>query len=119
MIEMGYYREIERFIKKNKLNIGDILFVGSRSPSRPIDCFAIIVENDKYIIGEDPNNGIHTVFSDNVLSIVKKYGIKYKKCLIDFSTSKNIDMIYLWEDFIYGVEWDEEQIGYYQEENIW
>ena len=119
MIEMGYYREIERFIKKNKLNIGDILFVGSRSPSRPINCFAIVVENDKYIIGEDPNNGIHTVFSDDVLPIVKRYGIKYKKCLIDFSTSKNIDMRYLWEDFIYGVEWDEEQIGYYQEENIW
>lgn len=93
--------------------------MGSKSSTRPIECFAIVVENNKYIIGEEPNNGIHTVFSDDVLPILKKYGIKYKKCLQELSTSKNKNLSNLWLDFIYGVEWDEEQIGYYQEENIW
>lgn len=47
MIEMGYYQEIKKFIEQNKAQIGDILFVGS-SNSRPINCFTIVVENNKY-----------------------------------------------------------------------
>ena len=83
MLDLNYYQEVRKFIKKNNLKIGDILFIGRKSGdlySSPGDGFAIVTDIDNFETGKEPFYGIDIVFNPNILFILQKNGITYKEC---------------------------------------
>ena len=117
MLDLNYYQEVRKFIKKNNLNIGDILFIGRKSGdlySSPGDGFAIVTEIDNFETGEKPFYGIDIVFNHNILNILQKNRITYKECFENFKENYPDD----WENFTEDSSSGDDS-SFYKEEGLW
>ena len=117
MLDLNYYQEVRKFIKKNNLKIGDILFIGRKSGdlySSPGDGFAIVTDIDNFETGKEPFYGIDIVFNPNILFILQKNGITYKECFENFRENYPND----WENFTEDSSSGDDS-GFYEEEGLW
>lgn len=122
------YQKESEIIKSNKMNIGDIVYVGTNNDTRPEWGWGFVYDNDGHYLSED--NGSSFLLdlmatSDNYLSKnhvklkknISEKNIKYEKA---FQSIMKSELCFAWFDVeFYGKEELEVIIDNFKEYNLW
>lgn len=123
------YEKESEIIKSHKMNIGDIVYVGSSNDSRPEYGWGIVFDNNgHYLSGEnDGSDLLINIMSttDNHLTknhvklkkYIQKHNIKYENIFRDIMNS---DLDFTWFDLdYYGTDEFDSIVNNYKKYNLW
>jgi len=112
-------KRINSNIKKHKMKVGDIMFVGSKHDRQEYG-FAVVIPGEKgntYFIGNDTQRGPYGPLHHKILPLLSK--VSYKKTFDDIKKwEKKTANFFMGELFFAGMD-EEEIIDFYKEEGLW
>ena len=121
--------KINSAIRKKKMKVGDIFFVGSNYEGRQHYGFGVVVPktlaNKLYFIGNDTQRGLYAMLQDEVLPHIKEHNVKYKDVVTKLKKKKSsFDYLSVGTpQRLFFDDLSKDEIKYleaeYKKENIW